>query len=76
MGMREEEKMIESEISSEETPKGTVQSIKDLLTEKEVSALEATPDGMEFIGWELDGWLASYTLIDDKARPVYAFPRD
>lgn len=66
----------QEEESTEETPRGVVQSIKDLLTEKEVTALEATPDGMEFIGWELDGWLASYTLIDVKARPVYAFPRD
>ena len=59
-----------------EPPKGTVQTIKDLLAEKEISAREATPEGLEFIGWELNGWLATYTLIDDNARPVYAFPRD
>lgn len=63
-------------IEEPQPAKGTVQSIKDLLADKEISAQEATPDGMEFIGWELNGWLAPYTLIDDNARPVYAFPRD
>lgn len=54
----------------------TVQSIKELLAEKEISAREDTPEGMEFLGWVLDGWLATYPLMDGNSRPVYAFPRD
>lgn len=59
---------------SEEVPKGTVETIKETLANKEAAAREATPDGMEFIGWVLEGWLANYTLLDPAARPVYAFP--
>lgn len=56
--------------------KGSVDTIKQTLEEKEVSSREATPEGLEFLGWVLDGWLVQYPLLDDNARPVYAFPRD
>lgn len=52
-----------------------VETIKQTLAEKEVSARENTPEGLEFLGWVLDGWLVAYPLMDDNARPVYAFPR-
>jgi len=64
---------------SEEPPQvpavGLVQGLKDDLASKEAAALEATPDGMEFAGWIIDGWLTSYPLHDPKARPVYAFTK-
>lgn len=51
---------------------GPVQETKDILAEKELDANLGTPEGMEFIGWVLDGWLTSYPLLNDLARPVYA----
>lgn len=59
-----------------EPSKGPVVTIKETLAEKEISARESTPEGMEFLGWVLDGWLATYPLMDGNARPVYAFPRE
>lgn len=61
---------------TEEIPVGYVQNYKDEIARKQTSAEANTPEGMELIGWYLDGWVAVYTLMDDKARPVYAFNRD
>ncbi len=60
-----------SEEVVEEVPKGTVQTLKDVLAEKEVCAHEQTPEGMIFVGWLLNGWVAPYPLIDALAVPVY-----
>lgn len=60
----------------EEVPIGPVQNTKNTLMAKEKAANNATPEGMEFVGWCLDGWLTTYPLLDSKARPVYAFPED
>ncbi len=51
----------------------SVQGIKDYLAAKEVNDKEATPEGMEFLGWVLDGFLLNYPPISGLARPVYAF---
>lgn len=61
-------------VDSENIPVGYVQNTKDVLAAKEAAATEATPEGMEFVGWYLDGWLVTYPLLDANARPVYAFP--
>lgn len=71
-----EEAVWENEGGFVEPAKGTVQSLKDVLAEKETSAHEQTPEGMVFVGWLLNGWVATYPLIDDSAYPVYSFPRD
>jgi len=52
----------------------TVESTKEKIEAKQKAAENATPDGMELLGWTLDGWLSPYTLLDAKARPVYGFP--
>lgn len=56
-------------------PVGPVQSTKDVLSEKQRVADEGIPEDMELVGWELDGWVAGYPLIDANARPVYAYIR-
>lgn len=56
-----------------ETPVGPVQGIKDEIARKQTFAEADTPIGMELVGWMLDGWVTSYTLLDVNARPVYAF---
>lgn len=52
----------------------SVQENKDYLKAKQEAAETRTPEGMELMGWFLDGWLInSYTPFDAKARPIYAF---
>lgn len=60
----------------EEVPVGPVQAVKDVIADKEATAHENTPEGMEFVGWLLDGWVAPYPLISANARPVYAYPHE
>lgn len=61
------------EILGDEVPIGPVQTFKDAMAARELAANKATPEGMDFLGWVLDGWISSYPLLEDKARPVYAF---
>lgn len=51
----------------------SVQRIKDFLEAKETKAQQETPEGMEFMGWALDGFLVNYPPMSQLARPVYAF---
>lgn len=61
--------------TEEVVPVGPVQSTKDILAEKQQLADEGIPEYMELVGWELNGWVANYPLIDANARPVYAYIR-
>lgn len=54
-------------------PLGQVETTKQITARKQQEADDGIPDGMELVGWELNGWVAGYPLIDDKARPVYAY---
>lgn len=57
-------------------PVGAVQETKNELDRKQVVAEAETPVGMELVGWMLDGWVAGFTLLDDTARPVYAYKKE
>lgn len=72
--MKTEEVELETDNEVPETPPvGQVQGIKDELARKQTFAESDTPEGMELVGWYLDGFVSSYTLLDNNARPVYAF---
>lgn len=51
----------------------SVQGIKEELVRKQAAAEAATPEGMQFVGWALDGWVTTFPLLDSNAGPVYAF---
>lgn len=54
-------------------PIGQVETTKQILARKQQEADDGIPDGMELAGWELNGWVAVYPLLDENARPVYAY---
>jgi hypothetical protein len=54
----------------------SVEDIKGYLENKETKAKESAPEGMEFQGWILDGWLVTYPPRSDLALPIYSFKED
>lgn len=52
------------------------QELREHLEEKQKAAEENTPAGMELIGWLLDGWISTHTLMSGLARPIYAYKEE
>lgn len=67
---------MDEELNDDVILTAPVQTVKEELAIIEAAAQEGTPEGMEFLGWCLDGVVMTYPLISKLARPVYAYPRE